>query len=205
MTLTTLQAHTVRLILDIQKHEAFDPTEQTHKLHFLHALKSVENLFERSCFEPGHATATAWVTNPYYNKLYLIEHPNIGAGGTSGSGLLMPAGGHADGDANLENVAKKEKWEELALRSGAFYHFGNSGIFDVDTHQVPANPKKGEPEHLHFNLGFLFIYDDTQPMPPSPEGIKTGWYTLEETAERFTVGGGRYRGLQKIRMLNSRY
>ncbi|RYG59106.1 MAG: hypothetical protein EON60_11435, partial [Alphaproteobacteria bacterium] len=61
MSRITHKAAVADLIFNLEKYEAFDPMEQTHKLHTLHALKTVDDLFERSCLAPGHATATAWV------------------------------------------------------------------------------------------------------------------------------------------------
>lgn len=190
------QGYINSFITHVQAYQAHNAAEQTHKLHFLHALKTVPEIFDRSCFAPGHITVTAWVVNPGFTKLYLIKHTVIG--------LVMPAGGHVDNRVILYLEVVKEAWEELGIKLTDDITFNGSQFFDLDTHQVKANPAKGEPEHLHFNVGFLFIYDDSQPMPPSPEGIETGWFTFEEAETHFPFEGGRYRCLQKIKKLRKR-
>ncbi len=188
---------TAALIKSLEFHIPFDVMEQTHKLHTLHVLKTVPDIFYRTCMAPGHVTANAWVTNPTFTHVLLQLHKVLK--------IWMPSGGHADGNTNVHNVALREHVEETGVTDISTVMYGTGGLFDIDTHQVPLNPNKGEPPHLHYNFASLFTADDTALLPPSPEGIATHWFTLEEAAKFFPVGGGRYRCLQKIIALNNRY
>jgi 8-oxo-dGTP pyrophosphatase MutT (NUDIX family) len=56
-------------------------------------------------------------------------------------------------------------------------------IFNVDSHNIPENKKKGEPAHVHHDISFLFIYNG----PPSinidlEESTAAKWLTLKELA-----------------------
>ena len=54
----------------------------------------------------------------------------------------------------------------------------------MDVHPIPANPKKGEPPHEHFDLRYLFrAGSDT--IQAASDALDAKWATLDEAA---TVG-----------------
>ena len=74
--------------------------------------------------------------------------------------IWVQLGGHADGEADVASVARREGLEESGLGSLQLLDCapGESlqgpGIFDVDIHRIPA--RKSEPEHLHFDVRYAF-------------------------------------------------
>ena len=65
-------------------------------------------------------------------------------------------GGHSDGEADSLNVAKREVMEESGITE---YNDLGGKVVDVDVHTIPENAKKHEPEHLHYDIRFVFVVD----------------------------------------------
>lgn len=55
-------------------------------------------------------------------------------------------------------------------------------IFDVDIHPIPANPKKGEPPHRHFDIRYLFRVRNAvnENFARSEESNSLRWCSYEE-------------------------
>jgi 8-oxo-dGTP pyrophosphatase MutT (NUDIX family) len=102
-----------------------------------------DNSFYRNCFIPGHFTASSFVFDFHMGEALLIHHKKLNR-------WLQP-GGHADGDANLLNVAQRELQEECGV---SYLSLAWNGIFDLDKHLIPA--RKSEPEHFHFDVRFVW-------------------------------------------------
>jgi hypothetical protein len=52
--------------------------------------------------------------------------------------------------------------------------------FDLDIHAIPANPKRGEPAHHHFDIRFLLTAPSGACFVVSEESLALRWFTLEE-------------------------
>ena len=103
-----------------------------------------ERAFDRDHFAPGHITASAFVLSPDGGSLLLIEHAKLGR-------WLQP-GGHVDpADESPFHAALRELREETGIVDAT----GDAAIFDVDVHPIPANSRKAEPPHEHFDVRFL--------------------------------------------------
>jgi 8-oxo-dGTP pyrophosphatase MutT (NUDIX family) len=76
-------------------------------------------------------------------RLLLIHHRALDR-------WLQP-GGHADGDPDLEAVARREVLEETGAGG---LELLVPGPFDLDIHAIPEKP--GVPAHLHYDVRFLF-------------------------------------------------
>lgn len=97
----------------------------------------------RDHFDPGHFTASAFILSPDDQAVLLIEHSKLHR-------WLQP-GGHIDPtDIDLESAARREVAEETGITRMALV----AAPFDVDVHAIPA--RRDEPEHLHFDVRFLF-------------------------------------------------
>lgn len=122
---------------------AADATEQVH-LQAMVRLAAQADCTHRSCYVPGHFTASAFVLSPDGRQLLLIHHSKLHR-------WLQP-GGHVDpSDRNLEEAARREVAEEVALTDLTLL---GPVPFDLDVHRIPA--RKQEPAHWHFDVRFLF-------------------------------------------------
>ncbi len=105
-------------------------------------LTSPGDPFSRSHLDPGHFTASTLVLGRA--GLLLIHHAKLDR-------WLQP-GGHVDAeDASLFAASLRELREETGVVDVA----GDGMVFDLDVHPIPANSRKGEPPHEHFDVRFL--------------------------------------------------
>lgn len=144
-------------------------TESLAKMHRFIETDG-DNLFCRSN-QKGHFTASAWVVNGQMDKVLLVHHKKLKA-------WLQP-GGHADGSDDILAMAQQEVWEETGIKDTKL---GLEGIFDVDAHNIPEAPKNGvlEPAHVHYDIRYLLIADDSIPLKVSDESHDVKWFDLNE-------------------------
>ena len=113
----------------------------------------------------GHITASGLVIKD--DKVLLIFHPYIQE--------WFQSGGHIDEGESPIEAAIREVYEE----TGFVCELDPENIepIDVDIHEIPANPKKGEDAHLHIDLLYrLRILRHEQ----SAEDIKYGWFAFKD-------------------------
>ena len=95
----------------------------------------------------GHVTAGAALLRPD-GRVLTIEHRAL-------KKWLLPGGHVEDGDTTLVDAALRELAEETGISPD--HTEPHSGLpLHIDVHSIPANPAKGEPEHLHFDFRYLF-------------------------------------------------
>ncbi len=116
---------------------------------------------------PGHITGSAWVVNPSSSKVLLHHHRKLDK-------WLQP-GGHADGNANVLNVAMRELEEETGLKKVKLIV---PGIFDLDIHPIPT--RKDFPAHLHYDVRFLFESEEQEAIIVSDESFDVKWVAIAE-------------------------
>lgn len=136
---------------------------------FLERAKNPANLTRES---DAHFTASGFVLNQDHTKVLGIFHNIYQSWGWMG--------GHADGDPDLEHVARKEVEEE-------------SGVSDIklllptpislESIPVAAHVRRGETvaEHTHLNVTFLFEANDSieiRIQPDENSGVK--WIPINE-------------------------
>lgn len=123
--------------------------------------------WQRSLLE-GHLTGSAWVMHPDGEQALLVHHLNLDK--------WVQPGGHADTeDIFLLETARRETREECGLQQLKPL---STGIFDLDIHIIPAKPQV--PQHLHYDVRFLFQTADThlQADPTEVKGVQ--WLPLRE-------------------------
>ncbi len=141
-------------------------------------LKNIQDLiahhpdcYVRSHFIPGHVTGSALLISHDKKRVLMNYHRSLQK--------WLCFGGHADGDRDILNVARREVIEESGIKN---IEQVGSGIFDVDVHAIPENPKKGEPAHDHFDIRFLFrtASPADEAFVLSDESISLKWCGPEE-------------------------
>ncbi len=127
-------------------------------------VEAQADCLERTCV-PGHLTGSAWVVSPDRTQTLLTHHLKLEK--------WLQLGGHADGDADLPAVARREALEESGLTG---VRAVRAEIFDLDRHWIP--PRKTDPGHYHYDLRFVFEADPRAPLVISSESKDLAWLEL---------------------------
>jgi len=176
------------------EHEAADPLEEDHRERMLELLAGPNDPFARDHFVPGHFTASAFVLDPAGEQLLLILHSKLN--------LWLQPGGHVDPtDPDLLSGARREAAEETGIT--ALDPVGGIGpILDLDVHPIPANPRKGEPAHEHFDVRFLFRARSCA-FEAGSDALAARWVPLAEVEDAGTDDSVA-RAVRKLRTLLGR-
>ena len=143
---------------------------------------------ERAHFEPGHFTASAFVLSPDRRDLVLIFHKKLG--------IWVQPGGHVEPtDADLMDSARREVLEEVGLGELEIIQRGDSTLFDVDIHPIPA--RKLDPAHEHFDVRFAFVAAKRD-LVHSEEVTDLRWVPLAEV-EAMATDDSVMRAVKKLR------
>lgn len=156
--------------------------EKNFAADFLKLLEH-ERAFHRDHL-PGHITGSAWIIDANRTSVLLTHHAKLDK-------WLQP-GGHADGDENVLGVALREAEEETGLKN---FKLLQPGIFDLDIHTIPA--RKDFPEHLHYDIRFIFEADPTEELIITDESQDLKWVPLNQLSE-YTSNVSIQRMLQKV-------
>ncbi|MEM1000575.1 MAG: NUDIX hydrolase [Bacteroidota bacterium] len=155
--------HREPLLAQLRTYRGIDSQEEAMRQRMIAFVKRRPDCFERSLAE-GHLTGAAWIVNPSRTQAVLVLHRKLGK-------WLQP-GGHADGDTDMLAVARREAEEETGLPVTPV----TQRIFDLDIHTIPA--RKSEPEHLHYDVRFLFEAPTEAPLQISHESRDLAWIDL---------------------------
>ena len=121
------------------------------------------------CFERhlpiGHVTGSAWVVNRAGTHVLLTHHKKLN--------LWVQLGGHADGDADVFRVARREAEEESGLAGLVPV---SKAIFDLDVHRIPA--RGNAPEHFHWDVRYAFRAMGGETYVVSAESHDLGWIEI---------------------------
>jgi 8-oxo-dGTP pyrophosphatase MutT (NUDIX family) len=126
---------------------------ETVRLGSLRDLLSTELDLSSRATCPGHLTASGIVFD-LRDKHFLLIHHNM-------LDRWLQPGGHLEPGEVPPQAARREVQEEtgvepetLLSRIPAF-----AVPIDIDSHEIPANPRKGEPAHTHHDFRFVFSID----------------------------------------------
>lgn len=114
----------------------------------------------RSCAQ-GHLTGAVALVDPSGARVLLLHHPRMRR-------WLQP-GGHADGEADLVAVARREAVEETGIDGLVI----DPVPIDVDVHETGEG-------HLHLDVRFRAVAPAGAEHPVSPEGHPLRWFSAEE-------------------------
>ena len=123
----------------------------------------------------AHLTSSAIVVNASLSKVLFAHHNLYRSWGW--------VGGHNDGDSDLLHVAIKEATEETGVMGIKPY---SEDIFMLDVIHVTNHLKKGKVvgDHLHLNVTYLLIGDESQtPQHKPDENSGVRWFTFDEALE----------------------
>ncbi len=135
---------------------------------FLDLLKS-NRCFYRDHFDPGHITASTILLNKDGDQILMNHHKSLNK--------WLNFGGHCDGEENVLAVAIRETMEESGITA---FKPVSSHIIDIDIHDIPANDKKGEPTHAHFDIRYVMQMTGDQNPVLSDESNSLQWMTIED-------------------------
>jgi 8-oxo-dGTP pyrophosphatase MutT (NUDIX family) len=117
----------------------------------------------------GHLTGSAWLVSKDGRRALLMHHRKLDR-------WLQP-GGHADGSADLAQVALREAEEETGLSDLAV----GPRVFDLDRHRIPA--RGAEPEHWHYDVRFVVHTNGGEAFIQNEESLALAWFEMAELAE----------------------
>lgn len=155
----------------IENYQPMNQQEEKDKENILKMMDTYQDVLTREN-TVAHFSSSAFVVNKEKTKTLMIYH-NI-------YNSWAWTGGHADGDDNLFEVAKRELEEEAGIS-----HFEplTQDIFTLDILTVNGHVKKGKyvSSHVHLNTTYVFVADEHQALTHKPDensGVK--WIDLDK-------------------------
>lgn len=149
----------------IRRYAVRFPGEKAVAEQYLTLLNSAE-AFERTHL-PGHITGSSFIVSHDRSKTLLVHHAKLNR-------WLQP-GGHCDGEANVINVARREAAEETGVSR---LQLISTEVYDLDIHPIPE--RKDFPRHDHYDIRFLFVASERDPITVSEESHDVRWISLDE-------------------------
>jgi 8-oxo-dGTP pyrophosphatase MutT (NUDIX family) len=130
----------------------------------VHSILNYENPCDR-LNTLGHITASGLVVDN--KKVLLIFHPFI-------KRWFQP-GGHIDDGESPADAAIREVYEETGLV--CVLDSEDPEPIDIDVHEIPQNPMKGEDAHLHIDLLYCLRVSRQE---KSAEDIACAWIPFDQ-------------------------
>lgn len=129
------------------------PEEQKSLKQLSEQLKQPDDILSRKNFV-GHVTASAFILSENSKQALLLDHKSLAK-------FLQPGGHIEPSDKSLIETTFREIEEETGLKRNeitlhAAVPHKNEVPFDIDTHHIPKNDKKGEPAHYHHDFRYLY-------------------------------------------------
>jgi 8-oxo-dGTP pyrophosphatase MutT (NUDIX family) len=139
-------------------------------------IETHTDCFERTC-RPGHITGSSWIFSADRRRCLLTHHRKFDC--------WLQLGGHADGHAEVEQVALREAREESGMQGFDLVCIDGALLpLDVDVHQIPArwddDGRLIEDAHDHHDVRFLLIAHPGQELRLSAESHDLAWFALDE-------------------------
>jgi 8-oxo-dGTP pyrophosphatase MutT (NUDIX family) len=151
----------------LERYQAPDGMQAAVQRQMLDFVDRHPDALLRSCVE-GHLTGSALVVDADGERLLMLFHRKA-------QRWLQP-GGHADGDANLAGVARREAQEETGIDGLVVI----TPPVDLDVHRV-AFPN--EVPHLHLDCRFVVVAPVGAMVRGNHESESLRWVTVDELAD----------------------
>ena len=153
---------------------------ETEKLAMLRERLLHEEVFNHRKSFNGHGTGAAIVLSPDKKKILLIHH--------RGLDKWMQPGGHWDPeDPNPWMVALREAEEETGVGIAQALHIDPDQPhipLDIDSHHIPANEAKDEPEHYHHDFRYAFVASSEAVTAQEREIVNIAWVPVDAEDSR---------------------
>jgi len=165
------------LINALQLYVPYNEQEERDRDIMLQLLKTQDNILEREN-QTAHFSASSWLLNKEHTKVLMVYH-NI-------YHSWSWTGGHADGEANLLEVAKREAMEETGIKNIITV---SDEIYSVEILTVDGHVKRGSyvPSHIHLNVTYLMEADEQEVLRVKPdENSGVRWFFLDEALKACT-------------------
>ncbi|PID31407.1 NUDIX hydrolase [Candidatus Saccharibacteria bacterium] len=135
----------------------------------------------------GHVTASAFVVHAPTGQVLLLKHAALGK-------MLQPGGHIEPTDRSLSAAVLREVEEETGLAANDLRLYPllddePEVPFDIDSHYIPANDKKGEPEHYHHDFRLLYTTESLDIATDPDESDGFVWMELAQLAEEVAFAG----------------
>lgn len=155
----------------IEQFVPYNEQEKNDKTEILKHFEQATNILTREN-QTAHVTVSAWIVNEDRKKVLMAYH-NI-------YDSWAWLGGHADGNADLKEVVRKEIQEESGLSE---FKFILEDIFSLEILPVFGHEKRGRyvSSHLHLNVTFLLEADSSLPIRiKEDENSEIGWIDVTD-------------------------
>ena len=166
----------VRRYLDRYPHES---DRLTRISALMDEFEHPSDLIARTNFV-GHVTASGFVLTPDRQHILLVMHQALG--------MFLQPGGHLDGqDISPLAGAIREVREETGLVALTALASGDDHDipFDIDSHHIPPNARKGEPEHWHHDFRYVFVCEDAASMQLATDEVADARWIPVDELERY--------------------
>lgn len=158
-------------IKQLEIYMSFNEQEQKDRELILRYMHAFHDVYERSNLF-GHMTCSPWIVNQDFTKVLMVYHNIYDSWGW--------CGGHCDGERNMTHVALKEGREETGLDK---IELVSDEILSLEVLPVPSHIKHHRfvSAHVHLNITYLCMADDTFPLRIKPdENSGVRWILIEE-------------------------
>ena len=175
-----------QLLAALDGYKPWDDREDSMARNLLRFVEENPDCFSRSLVS-GHITGSAWIVDPTRSAVLLVYHGKLHR-------WLQP-GGHCEAGETALEAAVREAQEETGVTAVQTL---SADIFDIDVHPIPA--RKAEPEHLHYDVRYVFQAPRESELLVSPESREVRWVDLGDV-ERFNPEPSVIRMVQKTAAL----
>jgi 8-oxo-dGTP pyrophosphatase MutT (NUDIX family) len=135
------------LLTQLSAYASYFPAERLKLQPLILEIKSRSNILDRKTI-PGHITASGIVLMK--DRLLMIQHPLMGK-------WLQP-GGHVENGETPLLAAIREVKEETGVSTNLHsWHQSKNFPVDIDIHKIPANRRKSEPIHIHYDFRYILV------------------------------------------------
>ena len=166
----------------------FQPANEQESSDKFAALRLINTFGKETLFRtcPVHFTTSVFIFNHDFTKVLLCWHL------IDKSWVWL--GGHADGNADLMHVIKKEITEESSIPSEKIKFMNDGNIASLTIFAIPGHEKKGKyvTSHTHIDCAFVAYVTDEENLsltikPDENNGLK--WVDISDidttVADRF--------------------